>query len=189
MKLVHWPVPMAGGCCYFTTQPPNDYFQTYHCPVFLSAVSCHWLLISSWEIIHHSAHRASFLYIPLSDAHKALISLSNKRSRDWKPVAFLFSFFFPAHLFIFTCGVPGCDFQKSNFTARDDSVDPCCFDWSQLIRSNWDGFSLLTKPNMPLFVLSLVISLMISLVMQLNPPPEPPNKTKTKKTKHLHTDI
>lgn len=63
MKLVHWPVPMAGGCCYFTTQPPNDYFQTYHCPVFLSAVSCHWLLISSWEIIHHSAHRASFLYI------------------------------------------------------------------------------------------------------------------------------
>lgn len=85
----------AGGRCYFTTQPPNDYFQTYHCPVFLSAVSCHWLLISSWEIIHQSAHRASFLYIPLSDAHKALISLSNKRSRDWKPVAFLFS---PAHL-------------------------------------------------------------------------------------------
>lgn len=136
----------AGGRCYFTTQPPNDYFQTYHCPVFLSAVSCHWLLISSWEIIHQSAHRASFLYILLSDAHKALISLSNKRSRDWKPVAFLFSFFFPAHLFIFTCGVPGCDFQKRNFTARDDSVDPCCFDWSQLIRSNWDGFSLLTKP-------------------------------------------
>lgn len=134
------------------TLPPNHQMTIfrhttalYSC--LLSAATGCWFHHGKSSIIQPIGH-LSFIYHYLMHTKHSSHSLIRglETGSQWH---FFFLFFFPAHLFIFTCGVPGCDFQKSNFTARDDSVDPCCFDWSQLIRSNWDGFSLLTKPNMP----------------------------------------
>lgn len=148
MKLVHWPVPIIYQRVAAVTLPPNHQMTIfrhttalYSC--LLSAATGCWFHHGKSSIIQPIGH-LSFIYHYLMHTKHSSHSLIRglETGSQWH----FFFLFFPAHLFIFTRGVPGCDFQKSNFTARDDSVDPCCFDWSQLIRSNWDGFSLLTKP-------------------------------------------